>query len=76
MTSLGAVLLLLGCYKKRMRIIKDLWGEIPKWCPLETVRDDNRIENLALVSRHNHPHNTVISNLQKRIRALEDADGS
>ena len=22
---------------KRMRIIKDLWGEIPGWCPLETV---------------------------------------
>ena len=28
------------CYKRsRVRIIKDLWGEIPDWCPLETVEE-------------------------------------
>ncbi len=24
----------------RVRIIKDLWGEIPDWCPLETVEEE------------------------------------
>ncbi len=28
------------CNRKRKRIIRDLWGEIPKWCPLETVEGE------------------------------------
>ena len=26
---------------KRRRIIPDLWGDIPDWCPLETKEVDN-----------------------------------
>lgn len=28
------------CLKEQRRVIKDLWGEIPDWCPLETVDVD------------------------------------
>lgn len=35
------------------------------------IRDDNRIENLALVSRVNHPHRTIEKIHQRRIRELE-----
>ena len=45
---------------------------------LNGIRDDNRIENLVVVSRNNHPHNhsknsqrEYIKSLQKRIRDLE-----
>jgi len=35
------------------------------------IRNDNRIENLALVTMKNHPSNTFTKQLQKRIRNLE-----
>ena len=38
---------------------------------LNGIRDDNRIENLAIVSRNNHPTKTLMKLWQKRIRDLE-----
>ena len=38
---------------------------------LNGIRSDNRFKNLALVTRGNHPHNTLVKLLQKRIRDLE-----
>ena len=38
---------------------------------LNGVRNDNRIQNLALVTEKSHPKNTYIKLLQKRIRGLE-----
>lgn len=38
---------------------------------LNGIRDDNRIENLALTTRPEHEHNTYIKKLQKRIQELE-----
>ena len=38
---------------------------------LNGIRDDNRIQNLALLNSHNHPKNTLTKLLQKRIRDLE-----
>jgi hypothetical protein len=38
---------------------------------LNGIRTDNRIENLALTTNHNHNKKTLIQQLQKRIRALE-----
>ena len=38
---------------------------------LNGIRTDNRIENLALVSRFNHPTKTLMKLLQKQIRKLE-----
>lgn len=38
---------------------------------LNGVRDDNRIENLTLVTLKNHPHATLNSALKERIRELE-----
>lgn len=35
------------------------------------IKDDNRIENLALISRKEHNTNTLISLLQEKIRELE-----
>jgi len=35
------------------------------------IRDDNRIENLALVGQTNHPKNTLNRLFQERIRELE-----
>ncbi len=37
------------------------------------VRNDNRLENLVVLNKHNHPHNTYIGFLQERIRELEVA---
>ena len=36
------------------------------------VRNDNRLINLALLTKHHHPHNTFVSILQERIKELED----
>ncbi len=36
------------------------------------IRDDNRIENLALVSKGSHPCNTFVKTLQERIIELEN----
>jgi len=36
------------------------------------IRDDNRIENLALTNRKNHETKTVMKILQSKIRFLED----
>ena len=38
---------------------------------LNAIRDDNRIANLAVVSRNNHPTKTLYKLLHKRIRDLE-----
>jgi len=38
---------------------------------LNGIRDDNRIENLALVTLKDHDHNTLNAVLQARIRELE-----
>lgn len=38
---------------------------------LNGIRDDNRIENLALVTNKNHPRRTLINVLQNRIKFLE-----
>jgi len=35
------------------------------------IRDDNRIENLTITTRKNHEHCTLIKQLQKRIKELE-----
>jgi len=37
------------CLLKR-RIIPDLWGEIPKWCPLESKMEGNGDENKAVTT--------------------------
>ena len=36
------------------------------------VKDDNRIENLAVVNRHTHESNTLLRIAQKKIRDLEE----
>lgn len=38
---------------------------------LNGIRDDNRLSNLALVDKHNHPYQTYVKVLQKRIRDSE-----
>ncbi len=38
---------------------------------LNGIKTDNRIANLALVTRNNHPSKTLMKLLQKRIRDLE-----
>ncbi len=38
---------------------------------LNGIKDDNRIENLALTNRKDHPKNTFVKLLQERIRILE-----
>jgi len=38
---------------------------------LNGIRDDNRIENLALVDAHSHPKHTLARLLKKRVRELE-----
>jgi len=38
---------------------------------LNGIRNDNRPENLALVNKQNHQHNTLVKVLQQRIRELE-----
>ena len=32
-----------GCAKKS-KVIKDLWGEIPEWCPLEDSDNTGKIK--------------------------------
>ena len=44
------------------------WEEVHH---LNGLRDDNRLENLVLVNKRNHPHNTLVKKLQARIRELE-----
>jgi len=39
---------------------------------LNGIRDDNRIENLALTTNHEHPRRTLVEAFQKRIRELEE----
>jgi predicted DNA-binding protein YlxM (UPF0122 family) len=36
------------------------------------IRDDNRVENLCVLSKKHHKPNTLINILQKRIRQLEN----
>lgn len=38
---------------------------------LNGIRNDNRIENLAIVGKHSHPSKSYIKSLQKRVRKLE-----
>ncbi len=38
---------------------------------LNGIKEDNRIENLAIVNRQDHEHNTMLTLLQKRIMELE-----
>ena len=38
---------------------------------LNGIRNDNRIENLALTTKSNHEHCTFVKQLQKRILKLE-----
>ena len=38
---------------------------------LNGIRNDNRIQNLAIVGKHSHPNKTYIKLLQKRIKKLE-----
>ncbi len=38
---------------------------------LNGVRTDNRLKNLALVSRNNHPNRTFLGLIQRRVRELE-----
>jgi len=38
---------------------------------LNGIRNNNGKENLAIVNRHNHEHNTLLKLLQARIRELE-----
>lgn len=44
------------------------WEEVHH---LNGIKDDNRLENLALVSKRNHPRNTLVKKLQARVRELE-----
>jgi hypothetical protein len=37
------------------------------------IRTDNRLENLAITTRGNHEHYTLLKVMQKRIRELEQA---
>ena len=38
---------------------------------LNGIRDDNRLENLAITDRNDHPSKTLMKKLQARIRELE-----
>ena len=51
----------IGRYLKRNEIVHHLNG----------VRDDNRIENLIITTLKKHQHNTIVKQLQNRIRDLE-----
>ena len=39
---------------------------------LNGIRDDNRIENLCIVTNYTHPQRTLVCFLQKRIKDLEE----
>ncbi|GAH35465.1 unnamed protein product, partial [marine sediment metagenome] len=42
---------------------------------LNGIRNDNRLENLVMCNRYNHPHETLMKVLQRRIRELENYVG-